>query len=85
MTKTVTPSSRGSHEGQAAGLPGRGASGVQRTVVKKSGNSAEFTQDEVIKLIMAKMRRVKERQKIFDSHWLDVEEVYRAEGWIAVR
>lgn len=47
-----------------------------------NGNHATIKQDDVIALIMAKMGfETKDRGKIFDNGWLDVEDVYRAEGW----
>lgn len=42
-------------------------------------NSIAIGQDEVVALIVKKGLN---RSDIFDKHWLDVEDVYRAAGWI---
>lgn len=43
------------------------------------GNSAVVRQDEVVALLVANGLS---RGDIFAKHWLDVEDVYRAAGWI---
>jgi hypothetical protein len=51
--------------------------------------SAKFKQDEVMEIILQRGNDIKDlqgdphikRHNIFDNHWLDVEEVYRQEGW----
>ncbi len=51
------------------------------------GSSALIKQSEVIKLILREFEddeSVTTRRTIFDNHWLDVEEIYRAEGWLVV-
>jgi hypothetical protein len=44
---------------------------------------ANFNQDEVIERILSKFpkKRAPDRSHIFASHWLDVEDVYRQQGW----
>lgn len=43
-----------------------------------SGNYSSFTQDQVVKLIVSKGIPSNE---IYENHWLDVEDIYRKEGW----
>jgi hypothetical protein len=45
-----------------------------------SGGSSSFTQDKVVTRILSKMPDTS-RDALYDNHWLDVEDVYRAEGW----
>ena len=45
-----------------------------------SGNSAKVTQNEAIDLIIEKVERTS-RRKIIDNHWLDVEDIFREQGW----
>lgn len=50
-------------------------------IVKKwNGHSARFTQDVVV----AELEKIYDRQLIFDSHYLDVEPVYRKADWTVV-
>lgn len=43
-----------------------------------SGGSATIKQDDVVTLMVKKGLK---RKEVFERHWLDIEEVYRAEGW----
>ena len=45
---------------------------------KFSGGSATIKQDDVVALMVQKGL---DRQEIFDKGWLDVERVYRSQGW----
>jgi hypothetical protein len=49
-------------------------------VASKLKNSTTVKQDDVMDLICAKSGET--RQKVFDNHWLDVEQYYRNAGWI---
>lgn len=40
---------------------------------------AVISQKDVVDRIMQKIKC--ERQVIFDSHWLDIEDIYRKQGW----
>lgn len=40
--------------------------------------SAKVIQDDVLKLILEKGLN---RQEVFDNHWMDVEDLYRKNGW----
>jgi hypothetical protein len=46
-----------------------------------SHGQATFYQDEVVKLMVSKGLK---RGEIFDKHYLDVEQIYEAEGWKVV-
>lgn len=56
---------------------------------KWDGREAVVHQDDVVKLIRAKMANnaavldpeVRHENKIYDNNWLDVEPIYRAAGW----
>lgn len=43
------------------------------------GRSATFTQNEVLSKIVTTMDVG--RATVYDNRWLDVEDIYRAEGW----
>lgn len=43
-----------------------------------SAGSAKVKQDDVVSLITGKGLS---RKEIFDNHWLDVEDLYRKNGW----
>lgn len=47
-----------------------------------NGSSANFTQDEAVKIIAHKMGI--SRQEAFDKRYLDVESAYRKAGWKVV-
>jgi len=49
--------------------------------LKWTGGYAKFKQDEVVDRILSKQPEGFNRQTIYDQHWLDVEDIYRAEGW----
>lgn len=38
-------------------------------------------QDDIIALLLEKHSTI-ERTDIFDKHWLDIEDIYRAQGWL---
>lgn len=46
-----------------------------------TGYSATVKQDDIIKLIRSKDETIS-RKHIFDNHWLDVEDIYRKNGWV---
>jgi hypothetical protein len=50
-----------------------------------SEGASKFTQDVIIKRIIDKMKatgaRGIDRSEVFAKHWLDVEDLYRANGW----
>ena len=45
-----------------------------------NGDEAKFKQDDVVSLIIKKMKGIS-HEKIFKNGWLDVEEIYRQAGW----
>lgn len=48
-----------------------------------NGTSSTFKQDSLIERIIQKMPGT-ERRTIFENHWIDIEDMYRAEGWSVV-
>ena len=51
-----------------------------------NGSYAEFSQGEVVRLILKKFSRSKTvtESSIYSNHWLDVEPIYREAGWKVV-
>jgi len=49
---------------------------------KWNGYSSTITQDEIIDEIQKKSNY--SRSEIFKNKWLDVEDIYRAEGWVVI-
>lgn len=45
-----------------------------------TGGYSKFKQSKVVDRILTKMPGMN-RGTLYDNHWLDVEDVYRAEGW----
>ena len=50
---------------------------------KFTAGRAHVSQNEIIEALLPHTQHGN-RQEIFDNHWLDVEEVYRAQGWTVV-
>lgn len=48
--------------------------------MKFTANRARIGQNEMIEALLPHTQHGN-RQEVFDNHWLDVEEVYRANGW----
>jgi hypothetical protein len=79
VTKPISPSEVG--KAKTSRIPDRVIEAFNECISKHwDGGAATFTQDEVIRLVVAKMPEV-ERHTIFESKWLDVEDGYRAAGW----
>lgn len=66
---------------KAAAIPD-GVIKVFNELLKKNwdGHSAVIKQDEVVKLIVSEMG-LDNSNPLFDNHWLDVEDLYRENGW----
>lgn len=47
-----------------------------------SGRSSRIEQPDIINLLLAAAPNTASRSDVFDNHWLDIEDVYRAEGWL---
>lgn len=45
-----------------------------------SAKISRVTQDDIVNLIIAQHPSVS-RVEVFNRHWLDVEDIYRAQGW----
>lgn len=61
------------------GIPDAVFEAFNELIVQKfNGRSATVKQDDVVALLVAKGLN---RNDIFEKHWLDVEDVYRADGW----
>lgn len=50
-------------------------------VTSKTRHSGVVYQEDVLVLAVALSKGQYTRQQIFDNHWLDVEDHYRAAGW----
>lgn len=51
--------------------------------MKFTAGSARVGQEEIMAVLLPHTQNGN-RQEVFDNHWLDVEEVYRAQGWSVV-
>lgn len=49
---------------------------------KVATRTSHFTQNVLIEYYLKHAPEGVERQTIFDEHWLDIEPLYRKEGWI---
>ena len=48
-----------------------------------NGHSAVIKQCDIVGRIVGILNlEPKDRKKIYDNHWLDVEDIYRKQGWI---
>ena len=50
-------------------------------VEKWNGRESHFKQKEIVTKIRKKMN-IRKTDKIFDEHWLDIEDIYRELGWV---
>ncbi len=79
--KPISPNEIGALKAKT--LPSEVIEAFNELIVKNwSGACAIIKQDEIVKLICAKLKiKPKDRQDVYDNHYLDVEDLYRAEGW----
>lgn len=47
-----------------------------------SGTQSRIEQEDMILELIAKSPAPIDRRDVFARHWLDIEDVYRAEGWV---
>lgn len=54
------------------------------TVIAKhwSGTQSRIEQDDIILELIAASPMLVDRGDVFARHWLDIEDLYRAEGWV---
>ena len=54
------------------------------TVIAKnwSGTESRILQDDIMRELIAASPMLITRGDVFARHWLDIEDVYRAEGWV---
>ena len=66
-------------------IPDEMLEAVNELIVKKwHGNEATFRQDDLVALYLAKIGEndiQKSRDKLYENHWLDFEDIYRKAGW----
>jgi hypothetical protein len=79
--KPITPAEVSSEK--LASLPDEVIEAFNELIFKNwDGFEANIRQREVVALIIQKMHLTeKDEQKVFDNHWLDVEEVFQKAGW----
>jgi len=78
--KPIKPGEVGKIAGES--IPDEVLASFNELIVKHwspSSKASHFEQDAVVELIQSKLKC--ERKEIFDRSWLDVEKIYRAEGW----
>jgi len=72
-------------EAKVSSIPAFVFDAFNAVIAKKfNGNSATVKRDDVIAIILANApdgEVTLTRKKIFDEHWLDVEDAYRKVGW----
>ncbi len=82
MVKPITPAEAKKIKNTT--FPKEVIEGFNEAIAKHlRGNSARFTQDEVVELIMNKGINAS-RAQLFDNGWMDVEDTYRELGWKVV-
>lgn len=68
-------------EAKKAALPPEVLDAFNELIAKYwTGHSATVKQPEVARLIASKLG-LENTSPVYDNHWLDVEDVYRKEGW----
>ncbi|MCK5021172.1 MAG: hypothetical protein KAS32_29450 [Candidatus Peribacteraceae bacterium] len=85
MVKPISPS----EAGKKINIPDQVIE-VFNDLIQKNFDStgkAKVMQDDVVELITGKtalqgMPKEDFKKKILDEHWLDVEDIYRAAGWV---
>lgn len=82
MIKPITP--KEAHSNKVTVLPDKVLEAFNELITKNyHEGTATVLQKDVVKLIQDKME-LKDTQRIFNEHWLDVEDVYRDAGWFVV-
>ena len=88
MVKPITPSEVTKAKGES--IPDEVLVAFNKIIAKKwNGREAKFTQNDVMTLVLDglearddnKLSRAALRADVFNKGWLDVEDIYRAEGW----
>lgn len=46
-----------------------------------TGRQSHITQPDMVAALIAASPNTIDRSDVFDNHWLDIEDAYRAEGW----
>jgi hypothetical protein len=81
MAQAITPLEAQESEGQQ--IPAFVINSFNRIIKNKfSGGRAQFTMNEVVAEIQKDSSHT--RQFLFDKGWMDVEPVFRAQGWKVV-
>ena len=66
-------------------IPDEMLEAINEMIVKKwNGSEATFRQEDLVALYLSKVGEndiQKSRDKIFENHWMDFEDVYRKNGW----
>lgn len=79
MGKPITPNT--ATEFKKKQMPEGVIDAFNELIAKRwNGSTSKVMQNEVIDLIIEKVPKAT-RRKIFDNHWLDVEDIFRQEGW----
>lgn len=80
MTRPISPFEVGNKKIDF--IPSEVIEAFNELIVKAfSGGTARVVQQEVVDLALEKMKFNRPRVPEFDSQWLNVEELYEAEGW----
>jgi len=68
---------------QVAGFPDFVIETWNTAIAKKwSGTQSRIEQDDIMLELIAASPMLVNRGDVFAQHWLDIDDVYRAEGWV---
>lgn len=72
-------------DAKEASIPDEMFEAINELIVKNwNGSESRFRQNDIIELFLSKIGENNiqaNREKIFDNHWLDFEDIYRKLGW----
>jgi hypothetical protein len=81
MTRAITPDEATEQAAAAPNIPDQVFAVFNELIVKNlRDGEARVLQDDAVTAISGAL--TVERQDVFDNHWLDVEDAYRAQGWV---
>jgi hypothetical protein len=81
MTRAITPDEATEQAAAAPNIPDPVFEVFNELIVKNlRDGEAHVLQDDAVTAISGAL--TVERQDVLDNHWLDVEDAYRAQGWV---
>lgn len=81
--KPISPSEVVGHKAQA--IPDFVIETWNRVIAQKWSNGQSYVdQDYIIEQILLSSPTLIDRATVFREKWLDIEDIYRAEGWVVI-